>query len=184
MGCDAASDKYVPITWDEAFALAGRHIRNLGNPNEAAFYTSGRLGNEATFLYQLFARELGTNNLPDCSNMCHESSGSALSETIGIGKGTVTLDDFRRARLVVVAGQNPGTNHPRMLSALQEAKRSGARIVAINPLPEAGLLRFKHPQEPLRLLGPGTPLTDLFLQVRVNGDVALLQASARRSWRR
>src|SRR6266852_1266533 len=175
MGYDAASDKYVPITWDEAFALAGRHIRNLGNPNEAAFYTSGRLGNEATFLYQLFARELGTNNLPDCSNMCHESSGAALSQTIGIGKGTVTLDDFRRARLVVVAGQNPDTNHPRMLSALQEAKRSGARIVAINPLPEAGLLRFKHPQEPLRLLGPGTPLTDLFLQVRVNGDVALLQ---------
>ncbi len=166
---------YEPISWDEAFSLIARHLAALASPDEAVFYTSGRTSNEAAFLYQLFARELGTNNLPDCSNMCHESSGSALSETIGIGKGTVTLDDFRRARLVVVAGQNPGTNHPRMLSALQEAKRSGARIVAINPLPEAGLLRFKHPQEPLRLLGPGTPLTDLFLQVRVNGDVALLQ---------
>jgi molybdopterin-dependent oxidoreductase alpha subunit len=166
---------YQPISWDDAFALIARHLNDLESPDEAVFYTSGRTSNEAAFLYQLFVREFGTNNLPDCSNMCHESSGSGLSETIGIGKGTVTLDDFREARLVVVAGQNPGTNHPRMLGALQEAKRSGSRIVAINPLPEAGLLRFKHPQEPLRLLGPGTPLTDLFLQVRVNGDVALLQ---------
>ena len=166
---------YQPISWDEAFSLLARRLNELGSPDEAVFYTSGRTSNEAAFLYQLFARELGTNNLPDCSNMCHESSGAGLSETIGIGKGTVTLDDFREARLIVVAGQNPGTNHPRMLSALQEAKRSGARIAAINPLPEAGLLRFKHPQEALRLFGRGTPLADLFLQVRVNGDVALLQ---------
>src|SRR5712692_1245077 len=117
---------YEPISWDEAFSLVARHLAALASPDEAVFYTSGRTSNEAAFLYQLFARELGTNNLPDCSNMCHESSGAALSQTIGIGKGTVTLDDFRRARLVVVAGQNPGTNHPRMLSALQEAKRSGA----------------------------------------------------------
>ncbi len=166
---------YQPISWDEAFAMLGRELNALSSPDEAVFYTSGRTSNEAAFLYQLFVREFGTNNLPDCSNMCHESSGSGLSETIGIGKGTVTLDDFARAQVVMVIGQNPGTNHPRMLTALQQAKRAGAKIVAVNPLPEAGLLRFKNPQEILSSLGKGTPLADLFLQVRINGDVALLQ---------
>ena len=166
---------YQPISWDEAFAMLGRELNALSTPDEAVFYTSGRTSNEAAFLYQLFVREFGTNNLPDCSNMCHESSGSGLSETIGIGKGTVTLDDFARAQVVMVIGQNPGTNHPRMLTALQQAKRAGAKIVAVNPLPEAGLLRFKNPQEVLSSLGKGTSLADLFLQVRINGDVALLQ---------
>ncbi|MGZ6123865.1 MAG: molybdopterin-dependent oxidoreductase, partial [Myxococcales bacterium] len=166
---------YQPISWEDAFALVAGELNALQGPDEAVFYTSGRASNEAAFLYQLFVRELGTNNLPDCSNMCHESSGSGLSETLGIGKGTVRLDDFAKAQVIVVIGQNPGTNHPRMLTALQEAKRAGAKIIGINPLPEAGLIRFKHPQEVLRLLGSGTPLSDLFLQVRINGDVALLQ---------
>jgi molybdopterin-dependent oxidoreductase alpha subunit len=166
---------YEPIAWDEAFELIARELNGLASPDEAVFYTSGRTSNEAAFLYQLFVRQFGTNNLPDCSNMCHESSGSALGETIGIGKGTVTLDDFEKAQVIVVIGQNPGTNHPRMLTSLQDAVRKGARIVAINPLPEAGLIRFKHPQEVLRLAGAGTQLASMFVQVRINGDVALLQ---------
>ena len=166
---------YQPIGWDEAYALIARHLNALGSPNEALFYTSGRASNEAAFLYQLFVREYGTNNLPDCSNMCHESSGNGLMETLGIGKGTVKLDDFEKAQVVVVIGQTPGTNHPRMLTALQGAKRAGAKIVSVNPLPETGLIAFKHPQEVLHLLGKGTALADLFLQVRINGDVALLQ---------
>jgi len=167
---------YQPLHWDEAFALIASELHAVTSPDQAVFYTSGRTSNEAAFLYQLFVREYGTNNLPDCSNMCHESSGSGLSETIGIGKGTVRLDDFEKAQVIVVIGQNPGTNHPRMLTALQQAKRAGATIVGINPLPEAGLIRFKHPQELQGLFGPGTPLSDLFLQVRINGDVPLLQA--------
>ena len=163
---------YAPLRWDEAFARVAQELQKLASPDEAVFYTSGRTSNEAAFLYQLFVREFGTNNLPDCSNMCHESSGTGLSETIGIGKGTVRLDDFAKAQVIVVIGQNPGTNHPRMLTALQQAKRAGARIVSVNPLREAGLLAFKHPQEPFRR---ATELTDLFLQVRINGDVALLQ---------
>ncbi len=166
---------YQPLGWDEAFALLGSELRALESPDQAIFYTSGRTSNEAAFLYQLFVREYGTNNLPDCSNMCHESSGSGLSETIGIGKGTVRLDDFEKAQVIFVAGQNPGTNHPRMLTALQQAKRAGAKIVSVNPLREAGLIAFKHPQEALRLFGAGTQLTDLFLQIRINGDVALFQ---------
>ncbi|HEV2704338.1 MAG TPA: FdhF/YdeP family oxidoreductase [Pyrinomonadaceae bacterium] len=166
---------YEPLSWDEAFRLVASELNALATPDEAAFYTSGRTSNEAAFLYQLFVRQFGTNNLPDCSNMCHESSGSALTETIGIGKGTVTLDDFKLAEAVFVIGQNPGTNHPRMLTALQEAKRRGARIVHINPLPEPGLNRFKHPQEVSGMIGSGTQLADLFLQVRINGDVALLK---------
>ncbi|GAC1336714.1 MAG: FdhF/YdeP family oxidoreductase [Myxococcales bacterium] len=166
---------YEPIEWSEAFQLIARELNGLASPDEAVFYTSGRTSNEAAFLYQLFVRQFGTNNLPDCSNMCHESSGSALGESIGIGKGTVTLDDFGKAQVIVVIGQNPGTNHPRMLTSLQEAARNGARIVAVNPLPEAGLMRFKHPQEVLRLAGSGTQLASMFLQVRINGDVALLQ---------
>lgn len=169
------STHYEPLSWDEAFALVAAELNALDSANEALFYTSGRTSNEAAFLYQLFARQFGTNNLPDCSNMCHESSGTALTETIGIGKGTVTLDDFQQAEAIFVIGQNPGTNHPRMLTALQAAKRNNCRIVHINPLPETGLNRFKHPQEVFKILGQGTELSDLFLQVRINGDVALLK---------
>lgn len=166
---------YEKIGWDEAFALLARELNALGHPDEAIFYTSGRTSNEAAFLYQLFVRQFGTNNLPDCSNMCHESSGSALGETIGVGKGTVTLEDFNLAQAIFVIGQNPGTNHPRMLTALQKAKQNGARLVHINPLPEVGMTHFKHPQDVLHWFGSGTALADLFLQVRINGDVALLK---------
>jgi molybdopterin-dependent oxidoreductase alpha subunit len=170
---------YEPIGWDDAFALVAAELNALGSPDEAAFYTSGRTSNEAAFLYQLFARQFGTNNLPDCSNMCHESSGTALTETIGVGKGTVTLADFARAQAVFIIGQNPGTNHPRMLTTLEEAKRNGATIVSINPLDETGLKRFKHPQDVRDVLGRGTRLADLVLRVRVNGDVAVLQGIAK-----
>ena len=166
---------YEAISWDDAFALIAVELNSLNHPDEAIFYTSGRTSNEAAFLYQLFVRQFGTNNLPDCSNMCHESSGSALSETIGVGKGTVTLEDFDLAQAIFVIGQNPGTNHPRMLTALQKAKRGGCELVHINPLPEVGMTQFKHPQEVLGWVGGGTKLADLFLQVRVNGDVALLK---------
>jgi molybdopterin-dependent oxidoreductase alpha subunit len=166
---------YEPIGWAEAFALIGKELNALASPDEAIFYTSGRTSNEAAFLYQLFVRQFGTNNLPDCSNMCHESSGSALTETIGVGKGTVTLEDFNVADLIFIIGQNPGTNHPRMLTALEKAKRNGCKIVHVNPLPEVGTTRFKHPQDILGFLGKGTELADLFLQVRINGDVALLK---------
>ena len=169
------SSRYEPIEWDDAFQLIGEHLRTLSTPDEAVFYTSGRTSNEAAFLYQLFVRMFGTNNLPDCSNMCHESSGTAMNEAIGVGKGTVSLSDFEKADAIFVIGQNPGTNHPRMLSALQSAARRGCKIVSINPLREPGLMRFEHPQEPLALLGMSTQLTSLFLQVRVNGDVALLK---------
>jgi molybdopterin-dependent oxidoreductase alpha subunit len=166
---------YEPLPWDEALGLIAVELNSLNNPDEAIFYTSGRTSNEAAFLYQLFVRQFGTNNLPDCSNMCHESSGTALNESIGVGKGTVLLTDFDLAEAIFVIGQNPGTNHPRMLTALQSAKRNGCKIVHINPLPEAGMTRFKHPQDFLRWFGKGTPLADLFLQVRINGDVALLK---------
>ena len=170
-----AATNYEPIGWNEAFALIAGELNSLSHPDEAIFYTSGRTSNEAAFLYQLFVRLFGTNNLPDCSNMCHESSGSALGETIGVGKGTVTLDDFELAQAIFVIGQNPGTNHPRMLTALQKAKRNGCKLVHINPLPEVGMTQFKHPQELLGWVGSGTTLADLFLQVRINGDVALLK---------
>jgi molybdopterin-dependent oxidoreductase alpha subunit len=173
------SDHYEPVSWDEAFKLIATELNALASPDEAIFYTSGRASNEAAFLYQLFVRQFGTNNLPDCSNMCHESSGSALTPTIGVGKGTVTLQDFNLADAIFVVGQNPGTNHPRMLTSLMLAKRRGCRVVHINPLPETGLNRFKHPQEVFRLLGAGTKLADLFLQVRINGDVALLKGIAK-----
>ena len=168
-------DHYEEISWDAAFNLIGQELNQLKSPDEAIFYTSGRTSNEAAFLYQLFVREFGTNNLPDCSNMCHESSGVALSETLGIGKGSVTLDDFNHADLVIVMGQNPGTNHPRMLTALSESKKKGGKIITINPLPEVGLLNYKDPQNPLKWIGKGQDLTDLFLQVKINGDVALLK---------
>ena len=168
------SSNYEPISWEESFKLISKNINDSNNPDKSVFYTSGRTSNEAAFLYQLFARTLGTNNMPDCSNMCHESSGRALSESIGIGKGTVTLEDFNHAELILVIGQNPGTNHPRMLTALRDAKRSGARIIHVNPLPETGLTRFKHPQDYMSLSLGSESLADIHLQVNVGGDAALI----------
>lgn len=169
------STHYEEISWEDAFSTIGKELNSLASPDEAVFYTSGRTSNEAAFLYQLFVRQYGTNNLPDCSNMCHESSGAALSETLGIGKGSVTLEDFNHADLVIVIGQNPGTNHPRMLTALSETKKKGGKIMSINPLPEVGLKNYVDPQNPLKWIGKGQELTDLFLQVKINGDVALLK---------
>ncbi|MFF4851442.1 FdhF/YdeP family oxidoreductase [Streptomyces sp. NPDC001194] len=168
------ADRYEAVPWERAFEIIAEELTALGSPDEALFYTSGRTSNEAAFLFQLFAREFGTNNLPDCSNMCHESSGSALNETIGIGKGSVNLEDLHQADLIIVAGQNPGTNHPRMLSALEKAKTSGAKIISVNPLPEAGMERFKNPQTPVGMF-KGTALNDLFLQIRIGGDQALFR---------
>ncbi|WP_304455481.1 FdhF/YdeP family oxidoreductase [Nocardiopsis sp. YSL2] len=167
---------YRPIGWDAAFDAIAENLSSLGSPDEAAFYTSGRTSNEAAFAYQLLVRCFGTNNLPDCSNMCHESSGVALTEAIGIGTGSVSLADVEHADLVLVLGQNPGTNHPRMLGSLEEVKRRGGRIVAVNPLPEAGLMRFKNPQRPSGIVGRGTALADEFAQIRIGGDLALLRA--------
>ncbi len=167
---------YTEISWNDAFQKIAVHLNSLSSPDEAVFYTSGRTSNEAAFLYQLFVREYGTNNLPDCSNMCHESSGVALNESIGIGKGSVKLEDFYEAEVILILGQNPGTNHPRMLSALQKAKEKGAKIISINPLPETGLISFSNPQTIKGALGIKAKLTDLFLQVKLNGDMALLQA--------
>jgi molybdopterin-dependent oxidoreductase alpha subunit len=167
---------YEPISWDDAFELIGRHLNGLSSPDEAVFYTSGKVSNEAAFVYQLFVRAYGTNNLPDCSNMCHESTSVGLAEVIGIGKASVSYDDVHEAELIVIAGQNPGTNHPRMLSALELAKKNGAKIIAINPLKEAGLVRFKNPQNPKGVIGNGIAIADLHLPVRINGDLALFQA--------
>ncbi len=167
---------YEAINWDDAFELIGSQLRSLGSPDEAIFYTSGRASNEAAFAYQLFVRAFGTNNLPDCSNMCHESTSIALQESIGIGKASVSIEDVYQAKLIIIAGQNPGTNHPRMLSALEIAKKNGAKIVSINPLREAGLVRFKNPQNPRGVVGPGTELSDLHLPIKLNGDLALFQA--------
>jgi molybdopterin-dependent oxidoreductase alpha subunit len=172
---DADDEHYRPISWESAFELIAEELNALDSPDRAAFYTSGRTSNEAAFLYQMFARHFGTNNLPDCSNMCHESSGRGMSEVIGVGKGTVRLEDFAKADLIISIGQNPGTNHPRMLSTLREAKLGGATIMAINPLREAGLLAFQHPQKVQDLVS-GVALTDLYLQVRIGGDIALLKA--------
>ncbi|MCU1681217.1 MAG: formate dehydrogenase alpha subunit [Amycolatopsis sp.] len=167
---------YEPISWDDAFSLVAAELNALDDPDEAIFYTSGRTSNEAAFLYQLLVRSYGTNNLPDCSNMCHESSGAALSETTGIGKGSVSLADIHHADLIVVVGQNPGTNHPRMLSALEEAKANGAKVIAVNPMPEAGLMRFKNPQNVRGVVGKGSPLADEFAHIKLGGDLALFQA--------
>ena len=173
---------YQPIEWDEAFDKIAATLNALASPDQAVFYTSGRTSNEAAFLYQLFVRAYGTNNLPDCSNMCHESSGVALTETLGLGKGSVTLDDLHHAEVIVIMGQNPGTNAPRMLTALEKAKKNGAQIISINPLPETGLMAFRNPQEVKGILGSATQLTDLFLQVKLNGDMALLQAIELMLW--
>lgn len=172
-------DHYRPIEWDDAYRLIAEHLNALDSPDEALFYTSGRTSNEAAFLYQLMVRSFGTNNLPDCSNMCHESSGTALTESIGIGKGSVTVEDVTKADLILIAGQNPGTNHPRMLSVLEKAKANGAKIVAINPLPEAGLIRFKDPQKVHGVVGHGIPIADEFVQIRLGGDMALFAGLGR-----
>ena len=166
---------FEPISWSEALERAGSALRALASPDQAVFYTSGRTSNEAAFLYQLFVREYGTNNLPDCSNLCHESSGTGLGEMIGIGKGTVSLADFALADLILVIGQNPGSNHPRMLTTLQAAARRGCRIVSVNPLRERGLVRFRHPQEASGLLGRGTELASHFVRVRVGGMPEIVQ---------
>ena len=171
------ADHFTPIAWDDAIALVAERLRAMPDPNRAVFYTSGRTSNEAAFVYQLLARRLGTNNLPDCSNMCHESSGAALSQTIGVGKGMVTLEDITdHADLIMIVGQNPGTCHPRMLTALEQAKQRGARIIAVNPLPEAGFGRFHNPQTVRGLAGPGTQLADFYLPIRINGDLAFFNA--------
>ncbi len=176
---DGKSDdelQYEPISWDAAFDLIADELKALASPDEAIFYTSGRTANETAFLYQLFVRMYGTNNLPDCSNMCHESTGVALGETIGLGKASIVYDDFKKADVIIIMGQNPGTNAPRMLTVLEEAKREGTQIVAINPLIETGLLAFKHPQKVRDVLFGGQKLTDLYLQIRINADLALLKA--------
>jgi molybdopterin-dependent oxidoreductase alpha subunit len=171
---DPASDTYHPIAWDAAFTLIASELNALASPHEALFYTSGRTSNEAAFLYQLFVREFGTNNLPDCSNMCHEPSGVAMTEQIGIGKGTVTLDDFTQAEAIFIFGQNPGTNHPRMLGELRDASKRGCKIVAINPLRERGLERFAYPQDPVEMLtGSSTPIASAYFQPRIGGDLAV-----------
>ena len=166
---------YEPIGWEAAFLLIADHLQQLSNPDEAIFYTSGRSSNEAAFLYGMFARAYGTNNLPDCSNMCHESSGIALSETLGIGKGSVVLEDLYKAELVIVAGQNPGTNHPRMLSALAKCKENGGSIISINPLQETGLVNFKNPQQLKGWIGSGQALADVHLAVKINQDIPLVK---------
>src|SRR5690606_13815454 len=180
MRYDAASDHYVPTTWDEAFALIAKHLNALPSPDEAIFYTSGRTSNEAAFLYQLFVREFGTNNFPDCSNMCHESSGTALKAQVGVGKGTVSLQDFEQADCILVFGQNPGTNHPRMLGELRDAARRGCRIVAFNPLRERGLERFADPKDTLEMArGGSTRIASDYFQLKIGGDLAVAKAMAR-----
>ena len=169
------SENYTTISWENAFDLIADELAELKNPNEAIFYTSGRTSNEAAFLWQLLARAFGTNNLPDCSNMCHESSGFALSDSIGIGKGTVKLEDFNSADLIFVVGQNPGTNHPRMLTALRDAKKNGASVISINPLIETGMKKFKHPQNPLEMLGSGKSISDRHVRININGDLAFFR---------
>lgn len=176
---DAESDTYQPIEWATAFAEIGEYLKSLDNPDRAIFYTSGRTSNEAAYLYQLMIRQYGTNNLPDCSNMCHESSGVGLGATIGIGKGTVSLEDFDLADAIIVIGQNPGTNHPRMLTTLEKAAKRGAEIISINPLLERGLERFGHPQNPLAVLGQSQKISTHYLQVKINGDIAILQGIAK-----
>lgn len=176
MICRSGDKHYQPISWDKAFLTIADQLNKLDSPNKAIFYTSGRSSNEAAYLYALFIRKFGTNNMPDCSNMCHESSGVALSQTLGIGKGSVTLDDLEHAEVAMIIGQNPGTNHPRMLSALQKLKLNGGKVITVNPLEEAGLKRFKNPQKISGFLSSGTMITDVFLQVKVNQDIPLLKA--------
>ncbi|MDP3845912.1 MAG: FdhF/YdeP family oxidoreductase [Pseudomonas sp.] len=180
MRYDATSDHYLPISWDAAFALIAEHLQALDSPNQAEFYTSGRASNEAAYLYQLFVRAFGTNNFPDCSNMCHEASGVALSQSVGVGKGTVTFADFEHSDAIFVLGQNPGTNHPRMLEPLREAVQRGAQVVCFNPLKERGLERFQHPQHALEMLSNGSePLNTAFFRPALGGDMAVLRGMAK-----
>ncbi|VVN84896.1 FdhF/YdeP family oxidoreductase [Pseudomonas fluorescens] len=180
MSYDAETDRYTPISWEAAFALIGKHLQNLNSPDQAEFYTSGRASNEAAYLYQLFVRAFGTNNFPDCSNMCHEASGVALEQSVGVGKGTVTFDDFEHADAIFVLGQNPGTNHPRMLEPLREAVKRGAQVVCVNPLKERGLERFQHPQHPIEMLTNGDRATNTaFFRPALGGDMALLRGMAK-----
>ena len=176
MAYDAASDRYLPVSWDEAFSIVGRHLSGLPDPNMAEFYTSGRTSNEAAFLYQLFAREYGTNNFPDCSNMCHEATSVGLPQSLGVGKGTVLLEDFEKADSIFIFGQNPGTNSPRMMTSLRNASRRGATIVSFNPFRERALERFQAPQNPIEMATlTSTPISWRLYQVRVGGDVAVLK---------
>lgn len=177
---DPSTDRYQPISWDSAFALIARHLNGLTSPDQAEFYTSGRASNEAAYLYQLFVRAYGTNNFPDCSNMCHEASGVALGQSVGVGKGTVTFDDFEHADAIFVWGQNPGTNHPRMLEPLREAVKRGAQVVCVNPLKERGLERFQHPQHPIEMLTNGDrPTNTAYFRPALGGDMALLRGMAK-----
>jgi molybdopterin-dependent oxidoreductase alpha subunit len=180
MSYNAETDRYTPISWEAAFALIGKHLQSLDSPNQAEFYTSGRASNEAAYLYQLFVRAFGTNNFPDCSNMCHEASGVALEQSVGVGKGTVTFDDFEHADAIFVLGQNPGTNHPRMLEPLREAVKRGAQVVCVNPLKERGLERFQHPQNPIEMLTNGDrPINTAYFRPALGGDMALLRGMAK-----
>ncbi|MNI02456.1 Formate dehydrogenase H [compost metagenome] len=180
MSYDAETDRYKPISWDDAFALIAKHLNGLSSPDQAEFYTSGRASNEAAYLYQLFVRAYGTNNFPDCSNMCHEASGVALSQSVGVGKGTVTFDDFEHADAIFVWGQNPGTNHPRMLEPLREAVKRGAQVVCINPLKERGLERFQHPQHAIEMLTNGDkPTNTAFFRPALGGDMAIMRGMAK-----
>jgi len=176
MRYDAASDHYVPVSWDDAFALIGRHLRALGSPHQAEFYTSGRTANETAFLYSIFVREFGTNNFPDCSNMCHEPTSRGLPPAIGIGKGTVVLDDFEHAEAIFLIGHNAGTNAPRMMTPLVEARKRGVPIVAVNPMPERALIQFTEPQDIVQMATLGaTEVTSEFVHIRIGGDLALLK---------
>src|SRR6201998_2960974 len=176
MAYDAASDHYVPISWDDAFSVIGRHLNALPDPNMAEFYTSGRTSNEAAFLYQLFVREYGTNNFPDCSNMCHEAISVGLPQSIGVGKGTVLLGDFDKTDCTFIFGQNPGTNSPRLMTNLRDASRRGAAIISFNPFRERALERFQAPQSPIEMATlTSTPISSRLYQVRVGGDVAAIK---------
>ncbi|WP_329921396.1 FdhF/YdeP family oxidoreductase [Stenotrophomonas geniculata] len=176
MRYDAATDHYVPCSWDEAFALIGRHLQALDSPHQAEFYTSGRTPNEAAFLYSIFVREFGTNNFPDCSNMCHEPTSRGLPPAIGVGKGTIVLQDFEHAEAIFVVGQNTGTNSPRMMSNLVEARKRGIPIVAVNPMPERALIRFAEPQDMVQMATFGsTEITSEFVHIRIGGDLALIK---------
>jgi len=176
MRYDAATDRYVETTWDEAFATIARHLNALESPDQAEFYTSGRASNEAAYLYQLFVRAYGTNNFPDCSNMCHEASAVSMIESLGVGKGTVVFDDLEHADAIFVIGQNPGTNHPRMLEPLREAVKRGAKVICINPLKERGLERFQHPQHPIEMLMNGSePTNTAYFRPALGGDMAVMR---------
>lgn len=176
MRYDAATDHYVPCSWDDAFALIGRHLQALDSPHQAEFYTSGRTPNEAAFLYSIFVREFGTNNFPDCSNMCHEPTSRGLPPAIGVGKGTIVLQDFEHAEAIFVIGQNTGTNSPRMMSNLVEARKRGIPIVAVNPMPERALIRFAEPQDVVQMATFGsTEITSEFVHIRIGGDLALIK---------